>query len=40
MKVNCLFDDGGEGFVDLKPTIARVRLIGIDGGGARGVTPL
>lgn len=40
MKVNCLFDDGGEGFVDLKPTTAGVRLIGIDGGGARGVTPL
>jgi hypothetical protein len=40
MRVNCLFDDGGEGFVDLKPTTAGVRLIGIDGGGARGVTPL
>jgi hypothetical protein len=40
MRVNCLFDDGGEGFVDLKPTTSGVRLIGIDGGGARGVTPL
>jgi hypothetical protein len=40
MRVNCLFDDGGEGFVDLKPITSGVRLIGIDGGGARGVTPL
>jgi hypothetical protein len=40
IRVNYLFDDRGKGFVDLKPTIAGVRLISIDRGGARGVIPL
>lgn len=39
-KVQCIFDDGGEAQVILKPKTAGVRLLGIDGGGARGVTPL
>lgn len=39
-KMYCLFDDGGELQVSLKPKTAGVRLMGVDGGGARGVTPL
>lgn len=39
-KMQCIFNDGGEGEVNLKPNTAGVRILGIDGGGARGVTPL
>lgn len=40
VRIDCLFDDGGELLVNIKPPTAGVRIIGIDGGGARGVTPL
>lgn len=40
IRLDCLFDDGGALLINLKPRTAGVRLIGIDGGGARGVTPL
>lgn len=36
----CLFDDGGRVVAHIKPPTAGVRMLGIDGGGARGVTPL
>lgn len=39
-KIHCIFNDGGRAEVNLRPKTAGVRLIGIDGGGARGVTPL
>lgn len=40
MSLRCLYDDGGLLTVDLKPKTAGVRLLGIDGGGSKGVTPL
>lgn len=40
VKVKCLFRDSGQSIVNLKPSTAGVRVMGIDGGGARGITPL
>jgi hypothetical protein len=39
-KIQCIFNDGGRAEVNLRPQTAGVRLLGIDGGGARGVSPL
>lgn len=40
MKLEYIFANRGQVIVNLKLSIAGVRLIGIDGGGVRGVTPL
>ncbi|KAE8159239.1 hypothetical protein BDV40DRAFT_314745 [Aspergillus tamarii] len=40
VNLKCIYGDEGQLTVDIKPKTAGVRVLGIDGGGARGVTPL
>lgn len=40
VRVDCLFDNNGELLVNIKPPTAGVRIIGINSGGIRGITPL
>ncbi|CAG8904353.1 unnamed protein product [Penicillium egyptiacum] len=40
IRLDYLFNNSGELLVNIKPPTAGVRLIGINSGGARGVTPL
>ncbi|KAL4993992.1 FabD/lysophospholipase-like protein [Aspergillus recurvatus] len=40
LTVKCIYDSSGTLTVDVKPDTAGIRAIGIDGGGARGITSL